>query len=153
MVYFEPFKEDEFKQYWNYSVNSWKKDMVRAGLIDERVTFKEAEEQIKRFVPNGLKTPNHYFMHIVSEGQKIGNLWLEIRKRGATEAYLWDILINEDQRGKGYGKSTMAKIHQFAKEKGAAKISLNVFAYNGVARNLYETLGYHEAAITMIKFL
>lgn len=153
MVYFEPFKEEEFIQYWNYSVNSWKNNMIQAGLIDESVTFKEAEEQIRKFVPKGLKTPNHYFMHIVYEGRKVGNFWLEIRRRGAVEAYLWDLLVNEDQRGKGHGTAAMMKIHQFSQERGATKISLNVFSYNRVARNLYEKVGYHDAAITMVKYL
>lgn len=153
MVNFEPLTASEFKQYWTYSVNTWKKNMVRAGLIDASVTYAEAEAQIRKFVPKGLKTPNHYFMHIVSEGQKIGSLWLEIRNRGTVEAYLWDIFLEEDQRGKGHGKDAMSRIQRFAREKGASKISLNVFAYNNVARSLYRKLGFQDTAITMLKYL
>lgn len=153
MVHFEPLTESEFKQYWTYSVNSWKKNMVRAGLIDASVTYAEAEAQIRRFVPKGLKTPDHYFMYIVSDGRKIGSLWLEIRKKGGIEAYLWDIILEEEYRGKGHGKDAMTRIQRFAREKGASKISLNVFAYNDVARNLYKKLGFQDVAITMLKYL
>ncbi len=153
MVHFEPLTAEEFKHYWTYSVNSWKQNMVRAGLIDSSVTYDEAEIQIRKFLPKGLKTPNHYFMHIVSDEGRIGTLWLEIRKKRSTEAYLWDIYLNEEHRGKGHGKSAMARIHRFAREKGATKISLNVFAYNEIARSLYRKVGYQDAAITMMKYL
>lgn len=71
----------------------------------------------------------------------------------AKEGYIWDIIIEEEYRGKGYGKETMAKVDEFVKEHGGEQISLNVFGYNSVARALYQKSGYTDAAITMVKFL
>lgn len=152
MIYFEPIREDEFDEYWKHSVESWMKDMGKAGLIDSSISYEEAEGHVKKFIPEGIHTPGHHFMHIIANGDKIGTLWIEIRTKGTTEAYLWDIFIENGYRGKGYGKDAMVKLDEFVKEKGAIKISLNVFGFNTVARSLYQKMGYQDAAITMLKY-
>jgi hypothetical protein len=40
-----------------------------------------------------------------------------------------------------------------ARANGATTIGLNVFGHNAVARNLYASLGYEEAAVVMRKNL
>ena len=72
---------------------------------------------------------------------------------GVKEAYLWDIIINENNKGKGYGKATMTKLEQFVKKEGVERMSLNVFGSNALVRNICSNMGYHEAAITMMKYL
>jgi RimJ/RimL family protein N-acetyltransferase len=42
---------------------------------------------------------------------------------------------------------------RLAREHGARSIGLNVFAHNTVARTLYASLGYDEAAVVMRKDL
>lgn len=153
MIHFEPIPGEDFTDYWNYSVESWTRDMKRAGLIDKNITLEEADAQVRKFIPDGLKTPGHYFLYVFDEDVKVGKIWLEVRQRGEIEAYLWDIFIDENFRGKGYGKKSMKMMEDFAKKKGATKISLNVFAYNEIARNLYSKTGYKDAAITMTKEL
>ncbi len=153
MIHFEPIPEKDFTDYWNYAVESWTIDMKRAGLIDKNTSLREADAQVRKFIPKGLKTPGHYFLYVFDKDTRVGKVWVEIRKRGELEAFLWDIAIDEKYRGKGYGKESMRLLEDFAKEKGAKKISLNVFGYNDIARNLYMKSGYREAAITMMKEL
>ncbi|MCL4450108.1 MAG: GNAT family N-acetyltransferase [Candidatus Thermoplasmatota archaeon] len=153
MVEFKPMTKDEFPAYWKYSVDSWKRDMERAGLIEKDISYEKAEEQVKKFLPNGIDTPGHRLMHIMKNEETIGSIWFEIRQRGAKEAYLWDIVIDENYRGKGYGRDTMARLEEFVKKEGAERISLNVFGSNAIARNLYIKMGYQDAAITMMKYL
>ena len=153
MVEFKPMTKDEFPAYWKYSVDSWKRDMERAGLIEKDISYEKAEEQVKKFLPNGIDTPGHHLMHIMKSEETIGSIWFEIRQRGAKEAYLWDIIIDENYRGKGYGRDTMARLEEFVKKEGAERISLNVFGSNAIARNLYVKMGYQDAAITMMKYL
>ncbi len=153
MVEFKPMAKDDFSAYWKYSIDSWKSDMGRAGLIEKDISHEKAEEQVKKFLPNGIDTPGHHLMHIVDDEETIGSIWFEIRERGVREAYLWDIVIDENYRGKGYGRDAMARLEEFVKEEGAERISLNVFGFNAIARNLYVKMGYHEAAITMMKYL
>ncbi len=143
-----------FLEYWKYAVSSWKHDMEKAGLIDKNISYEKAEEEVKKFFPKGIHTPGHHIMQILDCEEKVGFIWFEIRERGGIkEAYLWDIIINENYRGKGYGKAAMTSLEEFAKKEGAERISLNVFGSNTIARNLYAKMGYYEAAIMMIKYL
>lgn len=153
MIHFEPMPPEDFADYWKYSVESWARDMKRAKLIDENMTFEEAEAHVRQFIPEGMKTPGHFFMYLCDGDERVGRIWLEVRKRGVVEAYLWDIVIEEEFRGKGYGGKAMILLEEYARERGAVKISLNVFASNDIARRLYRNSGYREAAISMIKEL
>ncbi|MDN3905792.1 GNAT family N-acetyltransferase [Arthrobacter sp. YD2] len=74
------------------------------------------------------------------------------RPRSSSDAW-WvsDIEIHEDHRGKGYGRAAMQLAEVAAAEQGAATLGLNVFGYNTVARDLYESLGYETVSMQMRK--
>ena len=127
--------------------------MGRAGFLREDITFEEAEKEVRKFIPDGLSTEGHHIMHIMDNGNAVGTIWYEIRDRAMREAYLWDIFIDEDQRGRGYGKEAMRELERTARKEGARRIQLNVFGFNSVARNLYVKTGYQDAAVTMMKHL
>lgn len=153
MIHFEPVTEKEFPDYWRYSVESWIRDMGRAGFLRDDITFEEAEMEVRKFIPNGLSTEGHHIMHIMNGNDAVGTIWYEIRDKAMKEAYLWDILIDENQRGKGYGNEAMRELERTARKEGAGRIQLNVFGFNSTARNMYLKMGYRDAAITMMKHI
>jgi ribosomal protein S18 acetylase RimI-like enzyme len=57
---------------------------------------------------------------------------------------LFDIIVNEGFRGKGYGKEIVGAILAKAKEIGAKKAYLSVVNNNIIAKNLYEKIGFQE---------
>ncbi len=57
---------------------------------------------------------------------------------------IFDIYVNESNRGKGYGKAVMHKLFAEAIKLGASKAYLQVVVGNKVAENLYEKLGFKE---------
>jgi ribosomal protein S18 acetylase RimI-like enzyme len=67
--------------------------------------------------------------------------------------FIYDIAIDESQRGKGYGRQAMQLIEEKARELGLRQMGLHVFAKNKVALNLYESLGYETKSLNMIKDL
>ena len=67
------------------------------------------------------------------------------------EAYPWGILINENQRGRGYGKEAMRELERTARKEGAGRIQLNIFGFNSTARNMCLKIGHRDAEITMMK--
>lgn len=57
---------------------------------------------------------------------------------------IFDILVDESSRGKGYGRAVMNKILLEAKKLGVNKAYLQIVVGNTVAENLYNKLGFKE---------
>jgi ribosomal protein S18 acetylase RimI-like enzyme len=68
-------------------------------------------------------------------------------------AFVYDFLIYEEFRRRGYGKQAMLALEATVKELGIDKIALHVYAHNRVARVLYEKAGYEITGISMTKKL
>ena len=67
--------------------------------------------------------------------------------------FIYDIVLEEAQRGKGYGKQTMLALEEFANKLGLETLALHVFAYNTAAMRLYKGLGYEVTSQNMVKRL
>jgi ribosomal protein S18 acetylase RimI-like enzyme len=67
--------------------------------------------------------------------------------------FIYDIVIEEHLRGKGYGRAALLLLEDVARALGKRRISLHVFAHNDRARRLYEELGYRPTNIVMAKEL
>jgi GNAT superfamily N-acetyltransferase len=84
----------------------------------------------------------------------VGLLWLHARPDVAgTSVWIFDVEVDEDRRGHGWGRELMTYAEQWAREQGATEIGLNVFGGNTVARRLYTSLGYDERSVTMSRKL
>ena len=84
----------------------------------------------------------------------VGIIWLRAELDGPVKSgYIFDVEIKEEFRGKGYGKQAMLLIEEKARELGIERMGLHVFAYNDVARNLYERIGYKVSSMNMLKDL
>ena len=57
---------------------------------------------------------------------------------------LWvdDLCVDESARGQGIGEALMEAVYDLAREKGIARIELNVWECNEGARRFYERLGF-----------
>jgi ribosomal protein S18 acetylase RimI-like enzyme len=69
---------------------------------------------------------------------------------GEQQAHVNDIVVTAEAEGKGAGKLLLAKADEWAKQKNARWITLNVFDENFRARKVYEKAGYN---IEWIKYL
>jgi ribosomal protein S18 acetylase RimI-like enzyme len=87
-------------------------------------------------------------------GETVGAVWFapdgEIG-RGA--AFLWDIAIDPEHRGRGYGRAAMEALEALVRALGYDAIRLHVFGDNDVARHLYRAVGYSETSVSMMKRL
>lgn len=63
------------------------------------------------------------------------------------EAHITNIALHPDYRGMKLGEALMSKAIQFAKSRGALKMTLEVRVSNTVAQNLYKKLGFVEGGI------
>lgn len=59
------------------------------------------------------------------------------------EAHITNVAVTKSHRGKGFGRKIMEYMVQKAKEKGAAKMTLEVRQTNLTAQSLYRSMGFN----------
>jgi len=122
---------------------------VDAPLADAE---RNARVQTEALLPNGLATPGHHLYGVMEGEVTVGHLWLAISAPdGFPIAFLYDITLREDARGRGLGRQVMALAEDAARSLGARDLELHVFAHNARARRLYELVGYRVTSLMMRK--
>ena len=131
------------------------------GYVQERIASGEKPEEARRIAavqtrelfPDGKPAPGQLLYRVVDdEAAAVGSLWIGPRTPENAAAYwVWDVEIDETQRGKGFGRAAMVMAEEAARDHGATELGLNVFGHNAVARSLYESMGYQTAAVNMRK--
>jgi ribosomal protein S18 acetylase RimI-like enzyme len=66
-------------------------------------------------------------------------------------AYLEDLIVAEQQRGRGIGGAIMETAEKMAQERGLVRVTLGVGVENEGARRLYERLGYKDAGLETVE--
>lgn len=152
MVRLGPMDSSDFEPFLDHLLRVYAEDNVRAGRWTEKDGLAEARKEIDRLLPGGLETPGHFFFTILADSteDKVGVLWFAIEPRGG---FIYDLLVFEPFRRKGYAEEAMVLLESVAREKGVRKLSLHVFGENAVARKLYVKLGYSETNVMMSKSL
>jgi GNAT superfamily N-acetyltransferase len=147
-------REDEFEAWLPWMRDRYAEDMVEdAGLSPERASAKAAEDT-ERLFPGGTPSAEQLVFVIEADGETVGDLWLAERDDSWQRClFIFDIHVDESQRGKGYGRAAMLFAEEEARRRGFDSVALNVFGRNNVARNLYQSLGYEENAVAMSKKL
>ena len=86
--------------------------------------------------------------------EAVGAVWIAPQREiSSGAAFIYDIVIDADRRGHGYGRAAMEALEPLARSLGYDRIQLHVFGHNAVARRLYLSLGYLETDIQMEKGL
>lgn len=67
--------------------------------------------------------------------------------------HIADLIIAADGEGRGIGRALMEKAEDWARSQGFRRLTLNVFAQNVRARELYQRLGYGEDIMKYVKEL
>lgn len=112
----------------------------------------KAFKQLQSLLPEGIETPNHHLFNIQRGEQVIGFVWIKVEEEKKS-AFLYEIYIFEEYRGKGFGTETMKRLEGFLQQKEIHYFKLHVFGSNTGARKLYEELGFEVAGINMLKSL
>jgi ribosomal protein S18 acetylase RimI-like enzyme len=81
----------------------------------------------------------------------VGVLWLGLSYPRDDSVWIYDIEVDAEHRGKGFGRLLLAAAEEEARRAGATAMGLQVFGANAVARGLYESAGYEPVSIVMRK--
>jgi ribosomal protein S18 acetylase RimI-like enzyme len=147
--------EDEFKSFMDYSIPEYAREKMKAEGLSKEGATKLAKESFAELLPQGLLSKDQYLFSVVRAEEKnrsIGSLWFAKKNNGTRSyAYIYDIFLNPDVRGKGFGKEVMVLLESEVKKQGLSSIGLHVFGHNKTAIRLYEKSGYLVTNQIMMK--
>ena len=154
MVRLVPMTETELEAHLEKTIPEYAAENVAVGYWSEEEALERSRKAFANLLPQGVKTENNYLFRIQLEesGEKIGMIWMK-HEAPRSHGFIYDIALDEAQRGKGYGKQTMLALENIARELGLETIGLHVFANNTAAMKLYKGLGYEVTSQNMTKKL
>ena len=136
---------------------------IRPQYVAERMqadylSRAEAEQfvttQWARTLPQGASTAGHHLFWAREDSSvaRIGLLWMFIDAQYA-QAFVYEIIVFEAFRGRGFGRELLARAEEFARAHRSCAISLNVFSPNRGAIALYTSAGFDPVSQHMSKRL
>jgi len=154
---FVPLPAGDYDRWWAWATRDYANDHVTSGNWTAEEALGKSEGEFRKLLPNGVETPGHFLFGLEEpESQHlVGVAWF--RADRGPEAprppavFIYDLLIYEPFRGRGYGTQAMGLIEEKARELGFDTISLHVFGHNTVAVSLYRKLGYVATNLLMSK--
>lgn len=153
-VRLRPVTADEYPAIIAASKAGYAEGIELHGGQDRASAQRKADADMLAVLPLGLATPGHWIFGIEADDRSVGRLWLAQRESGGRRViFVYDISIEPEQQGRGYGRAAMRLAEEEARARGCARIELHVFGGNAVARGLYRSLGYVETSVTMAKDL
>jgi ribosomal protein S18 acetylase RimI-like enzyme len=147
---------DEFRVFRSHTIAEYAKAHSSVGNWSEAESLERSTQAINELLPDGENTDQALVLTALNEeGNSIGYLWIGLQRRGGSpgEAWIYDIELYEEFRGKGYGRALLHLAEHEAKAHGVKKLGLNVFGNNPIARNLYESSGFAITSMQMAKDL
>jgi GNAT superfamily N-acetyltransferase len=147
-IEFRKLSRDEFSRYRKIGLERYAQDIARNynRPIDEvRV---EAKKQVKQILYHDLSTKGHFLYSVLKRktGEAVGLVWFKVDE-AKKSAFLYDILVHETYRGKGYSRKTLELLETKLRHMGITQLGLYVFGHNRVAIKLYKTQGFHTASL------
>lgn len=154
-VRLRPMTAAEYRAYRERAVPDYADEVQRNTGIDRAAALRHAERVFTDLLPDGLATRGHRLLIAEhDDGRAIGRLWLADQQReGLRAAWIYDVEVDPELRGHGYGRRLMELAEGEARELGVQRMELNVFGDNPVARGLYESMGYVEMSRQLFKDL
>jgi ribosomal protein S18 acetylase RimI-like enzyme len=144
---------DEFEAWLRGAIDGYAAHHAAAGSWPAEGSVERAQREFDELLPDGLQTAQHHLLVATANGGRVGILWLKVPPPGEEPAFVYDVEVDPDQRGRGYGRAIMVAAETYSIDHGARRIRLHVFGANTVARSLYESLGYDVTNVVMAKSL
>ncbi|WNI25780.1 GNAT family N-acetyltransferase [Streptomyces sp. ITFR-16] len=136
-----PMTGTEYPQWLAAEKAGYIGDIVRAGALGPEEAARKSDDDFAKLIPEGLSTPDHTFLVLEAEGERIGTGWLKHRHLPGT-TYGFSLHIEERHRGKGYGRAAMAAGERATLAADDGVLMFTVWGGNEVAMNLYTSAGY-----------
>jgi ribosomal protein S18 acetylase RimI-like enzyme len=149
-----PMTQGEYEK-WEVREQSTYARLLADGGVPEAEARAKAERDHAVLLSEGLATPETYLGVLTHEEAVVGTLWLTLGDTalGTSGAYVMNVEVAGEHRGRGHGRSLMLLAERVAIEAAEERIGLNVFLGNTPAERLYESLGYQATTHHFFKEL
>src|SRR5829696_9978625 len=118
-------------------------------------TSPDAEKTMRRFLAE-VANSSYSFLFVAVTGERtVGFISGELRQGSPTFlpktwASVDDVFVEPDYRNRGMGRALLQSVSDWAQERGADGISLQVAAANARGRKFYEDLGFREISVYQV---
>ena len=151
MIKLEPLQQDDFERFLEREIRGYAEDHVRNGNWPSQGSIERSRKEFEHYLPDRIHSKDQYLYSIVDDNDnKIGVLWVQVKDQ---KAFIFDFVIDEAFRGKGYGKQALAAMDEKLKSMNANSVELHVFGDNIAAQGLYKKAGFQITGMHMRKAL
>ncbi len=145
--------EADFREWMRRSSTEYFNDLIVQGMPEDEAHAKAEATMVHSF-PDGKPSAGNEVFYVVAAETIVGYLWIGQNLSGAAdEWWVWDIVVDAEHRGKGYGRAAMLSAEDFVRTRGGRTLGLSVFGFNTSAQALYCSLGFETMSIKMSKSL
>lgn len=129
--------------------------IAASGALPPEDARRKADSDLRRQLTDGPERSGQLIFRLMDGQRPVGWLWLAVPYPGGDPAMAWvnNVEVDEEFRGRGYGRQAMLLAEREATARGMTSVGLNVHGQNMVARGLYDSLGYQVTAQQMKKML
>jgi ribosomal protein S18 acetylase RimI-like enzyme len=146
--------ETPYREYRQHLARDYGADKVRAGVWSPAEAEGRASRELDELLPDGPATRGHFLYSVRDDSlsAEVGIVWFAVMDSGVGRSlWIYDIIIHEEFRRRGYARRTLELVEEKARELNASKVELHVFGHNDGARALYQQMGYSVTSIIMAK--
>ncbi len=150
-----PMSSAEYDGYFELLTHEYAKEKVASGNWPAEGAIERAVAEQLQLLPEGTNTPNHYLFSVVApdEAEPVGILWYAVRGEEKPFVWVYDIMIHDAYRRRGYASQAFEAMEAQVQALGIDSIQLHVFGFNRGAQAMYEKLGYEVTNLQMRKTL
>ena len=138
----------DYSRFLKWLVDDLAADIERADHLSRYQAERDASAQLDQLLTDVLRTHGHTFQSIRSvevSSSPVGWLWFGPRSLSGEQAmWLYEIVVFEEHRRRGYGSSALSAVEDRARAAGLGRVALHVFEHNHEAIEFYRTAGYER---------
>ena len=131
---------DEYQPWRAQTASNYAMAQVKEGHWAIETAQRQAWDVVEGLLPAGPGTPGQHLWiaRDTDTERRVGALWIAMRSAGiGIEAFIYDIYVEDEFQGGGYGRAIMVAAAAASRALGAETVALNVHGTNERAFQLY----------------
>ncbi len=154
MITLVPITQPDYDTFIAQSIRDYADDKVRSGNWQPGEALARSKKEHDDLLPDGPRSKGQFIYSIYQPetGRNLGILWVNVKMDAPRrEAFIYNFVIDEEHRGKGYGRQALAALDEKLMAMDVDSVGLHVFGFNTAALELYKKAGYEITNIIMNK--